>query len=156
VADRLAWRAAGSEVRDGFNPREGFNRAAQELIDSAEKHDGVRLDSIFGPQGNAILTSGNVAQDRAEQDEFSKLAGTKHRLIADPTNSSRVILSIGDEDWPFPVPIARSNEKWSFDVSAVRMEMEARRIGAHELDANRAAIALPATSESRYCAQVLK
>jgi hypothetical protein len=109
--------------------------AAQALIDSAEKHDGARLAAMFGPQGNAILTSGNVAQDRAEQAEFSKLAGAKHQLIVDSRNPNRVILSIGDEDWPFPVPIVRSNGKWSFDASEARMEMEARRVGVHELDA---------------------
>jgi hypothetical protein len=109
--------------------------AAQALIDSAGQHDGARLAAIFGPQGNAILTSGNAAQDRAEQAEFSQLAGAKHQLIVDPRNSNRVILSIGDKDWPFPVPIVRSNGKWSFDASEARMEMAARRIGAHELDA---------------------
>src|SRR5580698_10174758 len=107
--------------------------AAQAVIDSAEKHDGVRLAGIFGPQGNAILTSGNAAQDRAEQTEFSRLA-TKHRLIVDARNSNRVILSIGDEDWPFPVPIVRSNEKWSFDASQAIAEIQARSMGAHELD----------------------
>jgi len=109
--------------------------AAQAVIDSTQKHDGVRLAAIFGPQGSAILTSGNAAQDRAEQSEFSRLAGTKHLLIVDPRNSNRVILSIGDEDWPFPVPIVRSNGKWSFDASEARVEMQARRIGVHELDA---------------------
>src|SRR5580698_6505947 len=109
--------------------------ATQAVIDSAERHDGVRLAAIFGPQGNAILTSGNAAQDRAEQAEFSKLASMKHQLIVDPRNPNRVILSIGDGDWPFPVPIVRSNGKWSFDASEARMEMQARRIGAHELDA---------------------
>jgi len=109
--------------------------AAQALIDSAKQHNSARLSAIFGPQGSSILTSGNIAQDRAEQSEFSQLASTKHQLIVDPRNSNRVILSIGDKDWPFPVPIVRSNGKWSFDASESRMEMEARRIGAHELDA---------------------
>jgi DUF2950 family protein len=109
--------------------------AARAVIDSTKVHDGARLAAIFGPQGNAILTSGSVAQDRAEQAEFSKLASTKHHLIVDPRNPDRVILSIGDEDWPFPVPIVRSNGKWSFDASEARMEMDARRIGVHELDA---------------------
>jgi hypothetical protein len=109
--------------------------AARAVIDSTEEHDGARLAAIFGPQGNAILTSGSVAQDRAEQAEFSKLASTKHHLIVDPRNPDRVILSIGDEDWPFPVPIVHSNGKWSFDASEARMEMDARRIGVHELDA---------------------
>jgi hypothetical protein len=46
-----------------------------------------------------------------------------------------VILSIGDQDWPFPVPIVRVNGKWSFDASESKVEMQARRIGTDELDA---------------------
>jgi hypothetical protein len=109
--------------------------AAEALIDAAASHDTSRLSGIFGPAGNAILTSGNPAQDRAEQSEFSKLAGAKHQLEADARNANRMILSIGDEDWPFPVPLVRSNGKWAFDPSEARVEMQARRIGAHELDA---------------------
>jgi hypothetical protein len=109
--------------------------AAQALIDSAGKHDGTQLAAIFGPQGNAILTSGNAARDRADQAEFSQLAAAKYRLIADPRNSNRVILAIGDADWPFPVPIVGSNGDWRFDASETEAEMQARRIGADELDA---------------------
>src|ERR1700722_5541771 len=87
--------------------------AAQALIDSAGKHDSVGLAAIFGPRGNAVLTSGDAARDRADQAEFSKLAGTKHRLIADSRNSNRMILAIGDADWPFPVPIVHSDGYWS-------------------------------------------
>jgi hypothetical protein len=114
---------------------ESADAAAQAVIDAAEAHDGARLAAIFGPQGNAILTSGNPSQDRAEQSEFSKLARAKHEVEPDRRNSGRMILAIGDEDWPFPVPIVRSNGKWSFDPSETRVEMQARRIGTHELDA---------------------
>ncbi len=109
--------------------------AAQAVVDSTEKHDNARLAAIFGPRGNAILSSGNRAQDEAEQSEFSKLARAKHQVVADPRDPNRAILSIGDEDWPFPVPIVRSNGKWSFDASEAKVEMQARRIGTHELDA---------------------
>ena len=109
--------------------------AAQALIDAAGGHDDARLAAIFGPEGQAVLTSGNPAQDRSEQSEFSRLAQAKHRLEPDPRNPNRVILSIGAEDWPFPTPIVRSNGKWSFDASQTPVEMEARRIGSHELDA---------------------
>ena len=34
-----------------------------------------------------------------------------------------------------PVPIVRTNGKWAFDPAAAKVEMEARRIGTHELDA---------------------
>ncbi len=108
--------------------------AAQALIDGAAKHDQTRLSAIFGPQGNAVLTSGKPDQDRAEQSEFSRLAETKHQLLPDPRNPNRMILSIGEEDWPFPVPLVRSHGKWSFDASETRAEMDARRIGSNELD----------------------
>jgi DUF2950 family protein len=124
--------AAPSFAQERFDSADA---AAQAVIDGAEKHDGARLAAIFGPAGNAILSSGNPEQDRAEQSEFSRLAHEKHRLIADPRNSSRMILSIGEEDWPFPVPIVRSNEKWSFDAAGAEVEMQARRIGTNELDA---------------------
>ena len=109
--------------------------AVRAVIDAAEKHDTARLSALFGPQGNAILSSGKPDQDRAEQSEFSKLAREKHQLITDPRDSGRVILSIGDEDWPFPVPIVRTKDKWRFDCSEARVEMQARRIGTNELDA---------------------
>ena len=109
--------------------------AAQAVIDATLNHDRARLAAIFGPAGNEILTSGNPGQDLAEQSEFSQLAGAKHQLEADPRNPHRMILSIGDEDWPFPVPIVRNNGKWSFDASESKVEMQARRIGTNELDA---------------------
>jgi Protein of unknown function (DUF2950) len=127
----LAWVAPSLAQQ----PFDSADAAAQALIDSAEQHDSARLAAIFGPRGNAILSSGDPAQDRAEQSEFSRLARAKHQLLPDSRNPNRVILSIGGEDWPFPVPIVRSNGKWSFDASETKAEMQARRIGANELDA---------------------
>jgi len=109
--------------------------AAEALIGGAAAHDGAKLAAIFGPKGNAILTSGNLAQDTAEQEEFARRARAKHQLVPDSRNPNRVFLSIGEEDWPFPAPIVRANGKWSFDASGTRTEMLARQIGANELDA---------------------
>ena len=107
----------------------------QAVIDAADNHDSARLSAIFGPRGKDVLTSGDAAQDRAEQTEFARLARARHRLEIPPMNPNRVVLAIGDEDWPFPVPIVRTNGRWSFDASETPVEMRARRIGADELDA---------------------
>jgi hypothetical protein len=109
--------------------------AAQAIIDAADSHDSARLSAIIGPQASGILTSGNPTQDRAEQSEFARLARARHRLEISPMNANRAILAVGDEDWPFPVPILRTNGKWSFDASQAPVEMHARHIGADELDA---------------------
>jgi len=124
--------AAPALAQERFDSAEA---AAQAVIGAAETHDSARLSAIFGPSAKGVLTCGNAAQDSAEQTEFAKLARDKHRLEISTLNPNRAILAIGDEDWPFPVPIVRTNGKWSFDASVTPAEMRARRIGTHELDA---------------------
>lgn len=109
--------------------------ASQALIDAAASHDAARLAAIMGPQAKGILTSGSATQDRNEQSEFARLAQSKRRLEISPMHPNRAILSVGEEDWPFPVPIRRTDGKWSFDASETSTEMKARHIGADELDA---------------------
>lgn len=109
--------------------------AAQVFIDAVAQHNAAQMAAILGPQAKGILTCGNATQDRAEQDEFARLAQAKHRIEVSEMNPNRVILAIGDEDWPFPVPIVRANGKWGFDASEAPVEMHARHVGADELDA---------------------
>jgi hypothetical protein len=109
--------------------------AAQALIDAVHQHDSARLAAILGPGAKGILTCGDAAQDRREQDEFARMARAKHRIEVSKMNPNRVMLAIGDEDWPFPVPLVRKNGKWSFDASETPAEMRARHIGTDELDA---------------------
>jgi hypothetical protein len=123
---------APSVAQERFDSAEA---AAQAVVDAADHHDSARLSAIFGPRGKDVLTSGDAAQDRAEQAEFARLARAKHRLEISRMNPNRAILAIGDDDWPFPVPIVRANGKWSFDASETPVEMRARRIGTDELDA---------------------
>jgi hypothetical protein len=124
--------AAPSFAQERFDSPEA---AVQALIDAVEQHDSARLSALVGPQAKAILTSGDATQDRGEQDEFARIARAKHRLEICGMNSNRVILAVGDQDWPFPIPIVRTNGKWSFDASETPAEMRARHIGADELDA---------------------
>jgi len=124
--------AVPSIAQERFDSSEA---AAQALIDAVEHHDSARLSAICGSHAHGILTSGDAAQDRREQDEFARLARARHRLEISSANPNRAILAIGEEDWPFPVPIVQTKGKWSFDATETPVEMRARRIGTHELDA---------------------
>ena len=42
---------------------------------------------------------------------------------------------VGDDDWPFPVPLVKKTGKWFFDSDGGSQEIFYRRIGANELDA---------------------
>ncbi len=110
-------------------------QAADALVDAAEKFDLVALTQIFGPDGDDIVFSGEFAQDRKHATDFAAEAREKKSVSVDPKNGSRAFLLVGNEDWPFPVPLVKRGEKWFFDGKAGRQELLYRRIGANELDA---------------------
>src|SRR5579884_3711941 len=92
-------------------PEEGI----QALIRASGHNDTAALLSIFGPAGKEIAVSGDPARDKTDREEFARLAGEKLEIIHDPKNPDQVTFSIGNEDWPFPVPLVRQNGKWEFD-----------------------------------------
>ncbi|MGD1091173.1 MAG: DUF2950 domain-containing protein [Bryobacteraceae bacterium] len=126
------WAQQAAPAQTAFDSPEA---AAQALIDAAAKNDTAQLSKIFGPNGQQILTSGDPGKDQAERQEFSQLVQRKHKLEQSTLNMNVMILTVGDEDWPFPVPLVRTNGKWRFDTTEGKVEMRARRIGANELDA---------------------
>ena len=110
-------------------------QAANVLVDAAEKFDVVTLAQIFGRDGEDIVFSGEFAQDRKHAADFAAQAREKKSVAVDPTTRNRAFVLVGEEDWPFPVPIVKHGEKWSFDAKAGSQELLYRRIGANELDA---------------------
>jgi hypothetical protein len=110
-------------------------QAADALVDAARKFDVGALSEIFGPGGEDIVFSGEFAQDRQHALDFAAKAGEKKSISVDPRTAARAFLIIGNEDWPFPVPLVKKGLKWSFDSPAGRSELLYRRIGANELDA---------------------
>jgi hypothetical protein len=105
------------------------------LIAAAEKFDEIALLQIFGPGGEDIVFSGEYAQDRQHAANFVAEAREKNGISTDPNGGDRAFLLVGDEDWPFPVPLVKKGEQWFFDSKAGRQELLYRRIGADELDA---------------------
>jgi hypothetical protein len=95
----------------------------------------VALTEIFGPQGNDIVFSGEMAQDRNHATDFAAQARKKKSVSMDPKGGARAFLLVGEEDWPFPVPLVQQGGKWHFDSKAGQQELLYRRIGANELDA---------------------
>src|SRR5579862_632319 len=94
---------------------ESPDAAASALIEAAAANDVITLSAIFGTMGKTILTSGDPSRDKAERAEFVSIAKSKHRIENDSMDPNRKILSIGEDDWPFPVPIVKKNGTWMFD-----------------------------------------
>lgn len=127
-----------SDTTSATTGARGFDtprQAADALVDAADKFDVVALGEIFGPGGDDIVFSGEFAQDRKHAADFVAQAHEKTSVSVDPKNGTRAFLLVGDEDWPFPVPLVKRGDKWSFDAKAGWQELLYRRIGANELDA---------------------
>jgi hypothetical protein len=122
---------AGPNVNTFDTPEQ----AADALVAAADKFDVEALGQIFGPKFTEIVLSGEEAQDRQRAAEFVEKAREKTSVSVDPKSRNRASLLVGNEDWPFPIPIVKRGARWSFDTEAGRQEILYRRIGANELDA---------------------
>jgi Protein of unknown function (DUF2950) len=109
--------------------------AAKALVNAAANFDETALTEIFGSHGTDIIFTGEVPYDRQRAAGFAAQARQKMSVSLEPQNGTRAYLLVGNEEWPFPVPIVKSGGRWSFDIDAGRQELLYRRIGANELDA---------------------
>ena len=109
--------------------------AANALIEAAEKFDQAALTEILGPDSYDVIHSGEPARDREVAQKFAEQARIKTNVSLQPKNPRRAILEIGDDNWPFAVPIVKTGATWAFDSKAGRQELLYRRIGGNELDA---------------------
>jgi hypothetical protein len=109
--------------------------AGSALIAAAEKFDTAAIKEILGPGSDDIIDTGEPYRDKEIAVEFGKLGRAKQGISLDPRTKTRGFLEVGENNWPFPVPIVKSGAKWYFDTAAGRQELINRRIGSNEYDA---------------------
>jgi Protein of unknown function (DUF2950) len=110
-------------------------QAVEMLLEAAEKVDLVALEQIFGSKGIEIVSTGEPARNKEIMGKFVELSREKKSVSIDPKNKNHATLILGNDDWPFAIPIIKKGGKWFFDSEAGREELINRRIGGNELDA---------------------
>ena len=107
--------------------------AAQALRDALEADNGEALRAIFGPEYADDLIGSDIAIVREGMRQTLEAMRAATALLPEADDS--VILTIGRQAFPFPVPIVREGESWYFDSAAGLEEVLDRRIGENELAA---------------------
>jgi len=121
--------AANAKQKSFKSPEE----AVKALVGAVKGNDTKELLAILGPAGKELIFSGDEVADKAGRDRFVKAYEEMNKLVSE--NDKKVILHVGNEEWPYPLPVVKKGENWFFDTKAGKEEILNRRIGRNELNA---------------------
>jgi hypothetical protein len=127
----------------GYSPAQAAAKGAQQktyaspeaaikaLVDAVKSDDVKELRAILGPESEKLISSGDDVADKTFREKFVKAYEDKNKI--EMVGDSKAILSVGEKDWPLPIPMVKKGQKWSFDTKAAKEEILNRRIGKNEL-----------------------
>ena len=115
------------------------------LVAAAKASDIKSIEAILGPGAPDIVESGDEVADRSAREAFIAAYDARHQIVK--TTEDKAGLLIGQDGWPFPIPLVRRNEQWQFDVAAGREEVLFRRIGRNELSTIQVCLAYVAAQD---------
>ena len=105
--------------------------AVRALVEAAKAKNLDDVMTIFGPDGRDLVGSSDPATARRNRRVFAVAVAERWQLVDQPNRSK--VLVIGNEAWPFPIPLVKGGGGWRFDAAAGKEEILDRRIGRNEL-----------------------
>ena len=119
--------AAPAEAQMRFGTPEA---AVEALLTAFKNNDQGALTAIFGAEyADRLLTKEKAAARESRKQVYQ---AAQEALILRKDTEDRVVLVIGPEAWPFPIPLVRSGSEWRFQTAEGLGEIVNRRIGANE------------------------
>lgn len=119
--------AAVSKQKQFATPEE----AVTAFVAALKSNDEKALIAIFGADAKALISSGDPVADKRQRETFIADYERKNRLAQEGTG---MVLSVGEKDWPFPIPLVQAGGRWVFDTKAGKEEILNRRVGKNEAD----------------------
>lgn len=119
------------------------------LVDAARSGDRKAILAVLGSEGRAIVSSGDPVADKNVREQFISAYDAKHAIEMEGDGTQTLV--IGNDDWPFPIPLISKSGVWQFDTEAGRDEILRRRIGRNELSAIQVSLAYVET-QNEYAA----
>jgi hypothetical protein len=126
----LAGIAMGDATRQQSFPSP--EAGVQALLEAAKRNDTKSLLQVLGSEAQSFINTGDPVSDQASRARFVQAYEEAHTLV--PSGDRRVILQIGQDAWPFPIPLVKNSTRWRFDAKEGKEEILNRRIGRNELD----------------------
>jgi hypothetical protein len=128
IGNALAAGPASDEPSTFSSPDE----AVKTLIDAAKSDNEDAVVQIFGAASRDWLLSGDPVQDAQARQRF--VAAYEQKSALEMQGADKVVLSVGDDAFPFPFPLVQKAGRWSFDAAAGKEELLNRWVGRDELN----------------------
>jgi len=125
-------------------------KAVSALSVAVSNRDTNALLAIFGPSLHDIRSPDPVQAQNELTDFITRFKATNHLAHVQP---DLCILELGADQWPFAIPLVRTNGSWIFDTDAGKHELTLRRIGDNELQALKS-IRAGADAQRQYASAV--
>lgn len=143
-----AYAASGVARGEAFASKDA---AAKALAQAARDHDVAALIRILGPDAKSVISSGDEVADKATGTRIAAAYDQMHRFAT--VGDGHVIIYLGADNWPMPIPLIQRRGKWYFDTAFGKEEILARRIGKNELEAIKVCEAI-VQAQQQYASQV--
>lgn len=108
-------------------------QAAAALATAVKSGSNSAILKVLGPAADDIVTSGDEIADAEMRQRFTTAYDAKHSIKAE--GNKKATLIVGNDDFPFPIPLYATTKGWEFDTKVGRIEILYRRIGRNELNA---------------------
>jgi hypothetical protein len=106
--------------------------ALEALFDAVAAGDAEAAVAAMDPAAADLVAADDPEAVAETLSDLAALYLEGYRFV--PQGSDAVVIELGADGWPFPVPILRAEDGWRFDAETAREEILARQIGANELD----------------------
>jgi hypothetical protein len=105
-------------------------QALSELKVAVNNMDTNAFRIIFGPSADDLQNPDRV-QATNDMQKFGASLNETSRWS--PLSEKSLVLEVGKDSWPFPVPLVKDQAGWYFDTETGKDEILNRRIGKNEL-----------------------
>jgi hypothetical protein len=130
LAGVLCLAAPDARAQQAFPSPDEAAGALAAAVKSGARRDMLRL---LGSDGDDIISSGDAVADTESRARFTAAYDAKHSVKLE--GDEKAIVFLGNDDFPFAIPLTKNKAGWEFDTAAGRLEILYRRIGRNELDA---------------------
>jgi hypothetical protein len=132
LAAALLWSALPSPAIAEAPVYDTPQAALEALFGAISAGDAAAAVAAIDPSASDLVQTDDPAATADTLDDLATLYLGGYRFV--PQGADTVVIELGADGWPFPVPINRAEDGWRFDAAAARDEILARRIGLNELD----------------------